>query len=161
MDISNLSSVELGALLWLLTSPEIHHHRLGGGKPLGFGSVWLDINWEETDLRLGEHWKQFYRSLMPVPNQETNAAECIDEYKNAVIDAYGRRKKFERIPFITAFCRCSKGFEDNAAVHYPRATPNPTPEGEAFEWFVSNEKGARSALPSLARSRPTSLPLHS
>ena len=169
IDISNLSSVELGALLWLLASPEIHFHRLGGGKPLGFGSVWLDINWKSTDLRLGADWNQFYRSLMPIPNQETGAAECIDKYKKAAVDAYGaygKGKKFERIPFIAAFCRCSKGFEDNAAVHYPRVTPNPTPEGEAFEWFVSNEQDTkeedalRLALPNLADSRPTSLPLH-
>ncbi|NMF84115.1 TIGR03986 family CRISPR-associated RAMP protein [Nodosilinea sp. P-1105] len=160
LDVSNLSSVELGALLWLLASPDIHYHRLGGGKPLGFGSVWLDINWKETDLRLGTDWNQFYRSLMPVSNQGADAAECIDEYKKAVATAYGKGQRFEQISFIAAFCRCSKGFEDNAAVHYPRATPDPTPEGEAFEWFVNNEKRAKLALPALADSRPASLPLH-
>ena len=161
VDISNLSPVELGALLWLLASPEIHYHRLGSGKPLGFGSVWLDINWEKTDLRLGADWKQFYRSLMPMPNQGTDAANCIEEYKEAVVDAYGaygKGKKFERIPFIAAFCRCSKGFDDNAAVHYPRVTPHPTPEGEVFEWFVRNEQGTKRALPTLTESRPASLP---
>jgi len=166
IDVSNLSPVELGALLWLLVSPDIHYHRLGGGKPLGFGSVWLDINWEKTDLRLGADWNQFYRSLMPVSNQSANAAECIDEYKKAVVTAHGKGQRFERIPFIAAFCRCSKGFEDNAAVHYPRVTPNPTPEGEAFEWFVRNEQNTRDedalrlALPKLAERSPSSLPLH-
>ncbi|MBW4652154.1 MAG: TIGR03986 family CRISPR-associated RAMP protein [Kaiparowitsia implicata GSE-PSE-MK54-09C] len=166
VDVSNLSSVELGALLWLLTSPEIHYHRLGGGKPLGFGSVWLDINWEKTDLRLGDDWNQFYRSLIPVATQSADAAECIEKYKKAVTSAYGKGQRFERIPFIAAFCRCSKGFEDNAAVHYPRVTPNPTPEGEAFEWFVSNEQDTREedalklALPTLAESHPSSLPLY-
>ena len=166
IDISNLSPVELGALLWLLASPEIHYHRLGGGKPLGFGGVWLDINWENTDLRLGADWKQFYRSLMPIPNQGTGAVECIDEYKKAMVTAYGKGKEFKQISFIAAFCRCSKGFEDSAAVHYPRVTPNPTPEGEAFEWFVSNEQDIREedalklALPSLVESRPASLPSH-
>ena len=166
IDVSNLSSVEVGALLWLLASPEIHYHRLGGGKPLGFGSVWLDINWKETDLRLGADWNQFYRSLMPVSNQGADAAECIDKYKKAVATAYGNGQRFERVSFIAAFCRCSKGFEDNAAVHYPRVTPNPTPEGEAFEWFVSNEQDTREedalklALPTLAESHPVSLPLY-
>jgi CRISPR-associated protein (TIGR03986 family) len=166
IDVSNLSPVELGALLWLLASPEIHYHRLGGGKPLGFGSVWLDINWGKTDLRLGTDWNQFYRSLLPTSNQDVDAAECIDKYKKAVTTAYGKGQRFERIPFIAAFCCCSKGFEDNAAVHYPRVTSNPTPEGEAFEWFVSNEQDTRKeialklALPNLAESRPTSLPLH-
>ncbi|NJR61344.1 MAG: TIGR03986 family CRISPR-associated RAMP protein [Cyanobacteria bacterium CRU_2_1] len=35
IDVTNLSSVELGALLWLLHLDEGQHHRLGGGKPLG------------------------------------------------------------------------------------------------------------------------------
>lgn len=166
IDVSNLSSVELGALLWLLVSPDIHYHRLGGGKPLGFGSVWLDIDWEKTDLRLGTDWQQFYRSLMPISHQGTDAADCITDYKDAVSSAYGKGKQFERVPFIAAFCRCSKGFEDNTAIRYPRTTSNPTPEGEAFEWFVDNEQDTREenalklALPSLASSRPTSLPMH-
>ena len=166
IDINNLSSVELGALLWLLASPEIHYHRLGGVKPLGFGSVWLNINWEKTDLRLGDAWTQVYRSLIPISNQGAGAAECIDKYTKAVATAYGKGRRFDRIPFIAAFCRCSKGFEDNAAVHYPRVTANPTPEGEAFEWFVSNEQDTREeealklALPDLAESYPVSLPLH-
>ncbi len=166
MDVSNLSPVELGALLWLLASPEIHYYRLGGGKPFGFGSVWLDINWQKTDLRLGGDWIQVYRSLMPVAAQGADAAECIDRYKQATSTVYGKGKKFEKIPFIAAFCRCSKGFEDNAAVHYPRVTPNPTPEGEAFEWFVSNEQDTREAialklaLPALAESPLVSLPLY-
>jgi len=51
IDVINLSEIELGALLYLLKLPEIHFHRLGGGKPLGFGSVRLDLIEEKTDLR--------------------------------------------------------------------------------------------------------------
>jgi len=43
IDVINLSRVELGALFFLLKLPPDHYHRLGGGKPLGFGSVRLDI----------------------------------------------------------------------------------------------------------------------
>jgi len=68
IDVTNLSDVELGALLWLLSLPEAHYHRLGGGKPLGFGSVKLAINWNETDLRKGEGWHKFYSCLDFTPN---------------------------------------------------------------------------------------------
>lgn len=35
----NLSDVELGALLFVLSLPENHYHKLGRGKPLGMGSI--------------------------------------------------------------------------------------------------------------------------
>jgi CRISPR-associated protein (TIGR03986 family) len=53
--VTNLSDVELGALLWLLGLPadgnRHRFHRVGGGKPLGFGSVSLKI--EEAALATG------------------------------------------------------------------------------------------------------------
>ena len=86
IDINNLSDVELGALLWLLNLPPEHYHRMGGGKPFGFGSVRLEIDWEQTDIRTGTDWKQYYSSLLPVtkPNFTESAAQnCINTYKAA------------------------------------------------------------------------------
>lgn len=163
IDIINLSSVELGALLWILLSPDVHYHRLGGAKSLGFGSVWLDVDWDKTDLRLGSDWKKFYQSLLPEPARISKGVSCIDDFKKVVVSAYGKGKRFEQVRFISAFCNSSKGFDD-AAIHYPRVTPNPTPEGKAFEWFVKNEQDSRESgqklsLPDLASSRPQTLPL--
>lgn len=160
IDVSNLSPVELGALLWLLSSSDIHYHRLGCGKPLGFGSAWLDIDWDKTDLRLGTEWKEFYQSLIPINLKNTpHPVDCVDEYKRAIVAAYGRGKRFDQVSFVAAFCQCGKGYADNAAVHYPRSTLEPTPEGEAFKWFVANEKEVKLALPSLSDSLPQSLPI--
>jgi CRISPR-associated protein (TIGR03986 family) len=166
IDITNLSEVELGALLWLLTSPDIHYHRLGGAKPLGFGSVWLDIDWENSDLRLGTDWVEFYRSLISSSHQSKEPWSTIQAYKEATLQAYSNKDSaFEKVPFIAAFCHSSKGFDDNAAIHYPRSTPNPTPEGEAFKWFVENDKsgtpsGRKLSLPDLTNVRVESLPLN-
>jgi CRISPR-associated protein (TIGR03986 family) len=164
IDVTNLSEVELGALLWLLSDPSVHFHRLGGAKPLGFGSVWLEI--VQSDLHTGTDWIDFYSSLSNVSLNSSPAIESIAVYKKAVVSAYANGEKFEQVPFIQAFCRCSQGFDDNAAIHYPRTTPNPTPEGEAFKWFVHNEQdtreelGLKLALPSLAEPRPQNLPLY-
>jgi CRISPR-associated protein (TIGR03986 family) len=166
IDIANLSAVELGALLWLLSSPDIHYHRLGGAKPLGFGSVWLDVNWEKTDLRLGSDWSEFYKSLIPISNQGSSALSCIDIYQEATVVAYSYGRKFEQVPFIAAFCRCSKGYDDNFAIHYPRVDSQPTPEGEAFKWFVNNEQDTRNelglklSLPELTTAQNSPLPRH-
>jgi CRISPR-associated protein (TIGR03986 family) len=165
IDVTNLSKVELGALLWLLSLPENHYHRLGGGKPLGFGSVRLEIDWENTDLRKGEDWQQYYRSLLqPLSNLNLREAEAtVQQFQESFEQAYGsgNGEKFADILLIQAFCRCAKGFEDGLPIHYPRtrkpgqtgAVP-PNPEGKAFEWFVANERtgnqgGPKVSLPPL------------
>lgn len=165
IDITNLSNVELGALLWLLASPDIYYHRLGGAKPLGFGSVWLDIDWKNTDLRLGSDWRDFYQSLTLVAAQSVDPLVTVKTYQEAIKEVYGSGSVFENLPFIAAFCHSSKGFDGNAAIHYPRSTPNPTPEGEAFKWFVVNDKsgtpsGRKLSLPDLTNVRVESLPLN-
>ncbi|QMS86106.1 TIGR03986 family CRISPR-associated RAMP protein (plasmid) [Nostoc edaphicum CCNP1411] len=162
IDVTNLSQIELGGLLWLLSLPEGNYHRLGGGKPLGFGSVKLTINWDETDLRKGEAWRKFYSSLTSVLNSSPTAAEAaIKIFKDTVAEVYGNGQSFEQIRFIQAFCCGCQGFNDNKPVHYPRKRQQqgqnpvpPHPDGETFKWFVENERtgnpgGLKVSLPEL------------
>jgi CRISPR-associated protein (TIGR03986 family) len=160
IDIINLSPVELGALLWLLSLEDNYYHRLGGAKPLGFGSVKLSINWETTDLRTGQGWKQYYSSLVPIQSPDSQEAlSCIDLFKQAIEAAYGNGRKFEQVSFIKAFSVMAQGFEDKLPIHYPRITPEINPNGEGFDWFVANEKvgkqegGLKLSLPSLAEDK--------
>jgi len=151
IDVTNLSDVEIGALLWLLSLPENHYHRLGGAKPLGFGSVKLTVNWDKTELRKGENWREFYYSLCSTSNSSSTEAEAsIQLFKDAVAEVYGNGKSFEEVHFIKSFCCEYQGFNDNKPVHYPRTTKNPNPEGKAFEWFVANERTGRDAKPSVS-----------
>ncbi|MBD2451574.1 TIGR03986 family CRISPR-associated RAMP protein [Nostoc sp. FACHB-152] len=154
IDVINLSNVELGALLWLLSLERDNYHRLGGGKPLGFGSVQLKI--KDTDLRTGQKWNEFYSFLTPVDKPEQIAAiKSIHDFKEAVKEAYGN--SFEQVSFIAAFLQAAQGFTQ--PIHYPRITPEPKPEGESFKWFVENENGRkdrnplRLALPSLTENQ--------
>jgi len=154
IDISNLSDIELGALLWLLQLPGNSYHRLGGGKPLGFGSVKLELS-DVSDLRKGQHWKDFYTSLNQASSQTAKSIDvsaCIEQYQEAVVSAYGGTA-FDHVPFIAAFLRCVKGYEDDLPVHYPwnpEKRGQPDPDGENFQWFTDNEQGDRWSLPSLA-----------
>jgi len=146
--VSNLSKVELGALLYLLNLPKNHFHRFGGGKPLGFGSVRLNIL--DCDLLTGETLKKKYYSwaLKSESDNDHNIFEdAVAAFKNAVERAYlqSGEERFEQISFIKAFFRSCKGFDDQLQIHYPRATdtgrPGPSsPNGESFKWFVANEK---------------------
>jgi len=156
IDIVNLSNVELGVLLWLLSLPENAYHRLGGGKPLGFGSVHLEIDWGNSDLCSGANWQQFYRQLAMISPHSVNPDELISEYRNAVESAYN--SAFEKVPFIAAFYRCTQGFEDDLPIHYPRVSQRIDPEGKNYEWFTHNEAGETWSLPGLATGE--SLPLN-
>ena len=154
--VLNLSRAELGALLWLLELPKDHFHRFGGGKPLGFGSVRLEI--EDRELWTGQALAARYRSGVPPAPPEDPAGEAVRAFQEAVVRAYGKGQgRFEDVPFIKASLAACRGFPGGRPVRYPRAThngqPGPlSPEGESFKWFVANErKGYRYCLPDLAR----------
>ncbi len=154
--VTNLSKVELGALIYLLTLPEGHYHRFGGGKPLGFGSVRLEI--ETCEVQTGESLHERYRSWDdPSSDAENIIRDSVHTFKEALTPTYGggSRNEFDGIPFIRAFLRACCGFVDNLPLHYPRATSNgrpgpPSPTGEVFKWFVANERGTKYALRDLA-----------
>jgi CRISPR-associated protein (TIGR03986 family) len=155
--VTNLSRVELGALLWLLDLPAGHYHRLGGGKPLGFGSVALSINWDRSELFDGKALAHRYETLDDLASSNlADARACVEDFKRAVAESYGSGS-FENAAFIKAFMAYAKGFVK--PVHYPRAlqrgqrrnsTIPPHPEGKAFEWFVANERTGRDGGPKLS-----------
>jgi CRISPR-associated protein (TIGR03986 family) len=155
LHVTNLSRVELGALLWLLKLPEKHWHRLGGGKPLGFGSVRLEIDAAKTTLHDANGWRQFYGTLDTIAPPGFDQMAAIKEFELAVVAAYGAGAAFDRVPFITAFLRMASGFVDRLPTLYPRAQHSPHPEGRAYEWFVENDRtgahgGPRVSLRDLA-----------
>ncbi|HSK70438.1 MAG TPA: TIGR03986 family CRISPR-associated RAMP protein [Pyrinomonadaceae bacterium] len=154
---TNLSDVELGALIWLLQLPANHFHRFGGGKPFGFGSVRLEV--ENSEIYEGDELKKRYFSLDPKNQENTPREAFIGKFQKAVLNAYNLEAKisdeqveaeFEKISFIAAFkCAC-EGFATGLPIHYPRARhinkddPNkplpPHRDGLSYEWFVENNK---------------------
>jgi CRISPR-associated protein (TIGR03986 family) len=161
--VMNLSRVEIGALLWLLSLPENHFHRFGGGKPLGFGSVRLSV--EKCELWTEESLRERYRSWSSQSSPQNILEDCMNAFKKTSLRVYdtGPRGVFEEISFIKAFLRTCKGFDDNVPIHYPRATPDgqpcpPNPAGESFKWFVANEKQGAFALRDI--SNDSGLPTH-
>ncbi len=157
IDVTNLSSVEFGALLWILSLGKKRFLKLGSGKPLGFGSVTLEVDWGKSQLGKGEAWAQYYGDLTataPAASSET-AKEEISTYSSALKEWWG--VPMEQVPFIKAFLKAAEGFTNGKPSHYPRARQNdeqknvpPSPEGESFKWFVANERsGACRTLPDL------------
>ncbi|MGH8587918.1 MAG: TIGR03986 family type III CRISPR-associated RAMP protein [Gammaproteobacteria bacterium] len=151
LQVTNLSTLELGALLWLLRLPAKHYLRLGLGKPLGFGSVRLEI--DALDLRDGEALTQDYHRLIDrgeggrrlAGAADKSFGELVEIYTKAVMTTY-KTASFEKVPFIRAFLNACRG--GNLPVHYPR-TSQETSSSKIYQWFVDNEKGSKNALPSL------------
>ncbi|WP_129675903.1 TIGR03986 family CRISPR-associated RAMP protein [Candidatus Chloroploca sp. Khr17] len=155
LHVQNLSVVELGALLWLVDLPEEHFLRFGSGKPFGFGSVRLSI--ETCDVRTGAALRARYRTWHEDGPLSDPREAAVAAFKQAVAHAYNAT--FEKVPFINAFLVACFGHNDNLPTHYPRATADgqagpPSPAGEAFKWFVANERnGTRYALLDLVQDR--------
>ncbi|MCX9191008.1 TIGR03986 family CRISPR-associated RAMP protein [Carbonactinospora thermoautotrophica] len=159
LEVDNLSAVELGALAWLLRLPEGHYHRLGYGKPLGFGSVRLDIDPARTDLRSGEQWTAYYRTLRPdtSPSAEhagEHASTILDQARHAFEQAAAGGQPVNQTPHLAAFLAAAQG-RPGVAVHYPRVRPEgmpedvpvpPDPRGQSFSWFVENERQERRRI---------------
>lgn len=162
LHLTNLSRVEAGALLWLLSLPEDHCHRLGGGKPLGFGSVRIRIR--GCRLHDGAALATHYQSFGAGVTAELDHQELVAAFRRALLEAYPpprataspaaenalaaalaraaitgspKAPDIEAIPFIRAFLNACKG--GRLPVHYPRTGLAPDPEGKQYEWFVENE----------------------
>ncbi|MEU8306167.1 TIGR03986 family CRISPR-associated RAMP protein [Actinomadura sp. NPDC048955] len=158
--VRDVPEVELGALLWLLTLDGDHYHRLGLGKPLGFGSVHIALEPERTRLHTGAQWSEYYRDLtgeLPDSPTETVVRTCVRAFTTAAEQQPG----FAEIKH--AFLAAAHG-SDDLPVHYPRARPKqmqarrtpPNPAGESFAWFTANEKiEKRTIAPGRGRSLPS------
>ncbi len=145
LEVTNLRAAELGGLLWLLDLGADRQHRVGGGKPLGFGSVTLAVS--GVRLQTGRALSARYRSLdREVGAPEDPRASLLEAFTTAVARTAGV-PDHRQAPWIAAFLRAAEGFDDDVPVHYPRTGPEP--QDESFEWFVANNGGNRFALPSL------------
>lgn len=159
LDVFNLSPFEAGALLWLLSLPEGCHHRFGGAKPLGLGSVRVQV--EGAELWDGVAWKESFLSLEGAPIAPMARASLIEGFKRKLASCHCPgpeatwQNRFELIPIIKAFLRAARGFDDGLPIHYPRTTNSPNPQGENFKWFVNNNspKNTPQSLEDLVSDR--------
>ncbi|MFV2096629.1 TIGR03986 family CRISPR-associated RAMP protein [Micromonospora sp. LOL_014] len=167
LQVDNLTGTELGALLWLLSLPDGACLKLGLGKPLGFGAVRVEVDWDDTRLFTGDRLLDRYRilSLSPPPaDADLSAARQL-------VTSYDDVLREHLTDVREEFLNAAYGFV-GAPVHYPRkADGSPagvpaTPRNTTYDWWVANDKigneagkeyGRRLSLGEL--SDPGSLPL--
>ena len=148
----NLSRDELAALLWVVTlgdGEEDRHHRLGMGKPMGFGSLTAAILWDKSEILDLEAIRIRYDapgSTLTAPAPDTNALGT------ALIKGFDKHFKTYPATYLSLLA-AARGTD--LPVHYPRLGTGPgevAPQAETYQWFVENDKSdaQRHALPLLA-----------
>ena len=148
--VQNLQCAEVGTLLWLLSLPEGHYFRLGYGKPLGFGSLTMEIDKKRLrdgciPLGTSENWKAYYADLdacSPATLDENMQSKCIQQFQDSMKDAY-QEQNFNNLSFIEGFLQILRGPGSDDPIHYPRRNRTPDPEGKNYEWFMDNENGRK------------------
>jgi CRISPR-associated protein (TIGR03986 family) len=158
IDFHNLAPVELGALLWALELREGDqqgYHRLGFAKPLGFGSVKLEV----SALELMDPVVRYESSEADSGWQDGLAKKVkwVDSFRKAMETVYG--ESLDGLTNISDLLALLGGPPD-LPIHYPRTGRRPSPEGKNFEWFVGNKRrhGPKIAL-TLADEDKEGLPL--
>jgi CRISPR-associated protein (TIGR03986 family) len=149
LHVTNLSSVELGALVWLLSLPKDHFLRLGLGKPLGFGSVYAEIDADKTLVAESAAWIKSWSQWEAIPDT-LDLASTVGPFTQAINAANPK--------LLDSFQKAAAGF-DELPIHYPRLAGQGPLQGDHFRWFVENERGNQHrVLPDLFEE-DVSLPL--
>jgi CRISPR-associated protein (TIGR03986 family) len=139
LHVENLSRLELGALVWLLTLPENHFLRLGLGKPLGFGSVTVGIESTGTLVADGKQWSIYYSQWNSETPPHADLLRAKDYFCEAINEANPN--------LLQAFLKAAGGFD--GPIHYPRLSGQNSGAGEHFRWFRENEDKGKLPLPDL------------
>lgn len=142
IDFENLAPVELGALLWSLQLEGGQFHRIGLGKPLGFGSVRIAVAGIAI-LDVAARYQSGEASGF-VAAGEAALQKWVDCFKAATSKAYAA--DFTQVGYIRDLLILLSEPRRNLPIHYPRPTVQPSPEGKNYEWFVGNNRRQRLVL---------------
>jgi hypothetical protein len=130
-------------------------NKIGGGKPFGFGSVKLDINWEHTRLAIGTDFATSLSGLTSVPQ---TTVEILREIAQRFQEAVRTQSYYK------AFKIACQGYTSDQAVHYPMISPGAGEGEDILKWFVENERmtetGRGLSLPKLVNDSGGQLPAH-
>lgn len=134
VDFTNLTPLELGALLYVLELEEGMVHRLGYAKPLGFGSIKLSV--ERLEMI---DWRQRLASPANNVGWQDVDREKLGRLKQQFLKEMARLYGNEWAD-VLADLKALLGSPPALPVHYPRPTRRFNPKHPQFEWFVGNKK---------------------
>ncbi len=129
----NLQAVELGALLWTLLLNDGDwqgYHRLGYAKPLGFGSVAINVD--------NIYLHQANRYDPELADVDIDYADCVGQFIDAMQGLYGAT--FYQLPNVQDLMALLAD-PTLDAIYYPRSGERRSSKGEEnFRWFGDNKR---------------------
>ncbi|MBL8152955.1 MAG: TIGR03986 family CRISPR-associated RAMP protein [Anaerolineae bacterium] len=142
IDFDSLQPVELGALLWTLElnfGDQRGFHRIGYGKPLGLGSVTIDVD----DISIYDAAVRYAGDGSQDGRDTTiDKDACVRAFTTTMAALYGR--PFDELAPIRDLKALLTPRRDELPIHYPRLDPGPPGEDNpGFAWFMDNRKSTR------------------
>lgn len=141
LHVENLEPVELGALLYVLRGrqdgPGVRHHKLGGGTPLGFGSVTYEVITDESELADSKAWQDFFSLDDDAPGPVATTASQLDDLGDEFVRRVAPTGHLPR--HLMAYENALAGFPEGIPVRYPADPANPRSDKDRYEWFVANK----------------------
>ncbi len=149
IEFENLQPVELGALLCTL---ELHegdrqgYHRIGYGKPLGFGSVQIEVTgldlYDEKTRYAADRRVELTDDEKKKQQQENVIRykfKLVNHFQTAISRLYGNTP-FDQLDNIVDLLALLSEPKDDLSIHYPRPEYEDRGEkgNEGFQWFVTN-----------------------
>lgn len=138
--LENLTDAELGGLLYVLRGQDAQAwerriHKFGGGKPLGFGSVTIQV--VDCDMRRGEAWRSYFALEDQLAGNELDLS-MVDKLVCGFTEAIGEQ--------LAAYEKYLEGFPTGTPVRYPADPVDPEADEKRYAWFVRNRSGDRDRL---------------
>ena len=145
VEFHNLADEELGALLWSLELDEGMFHRVGYGKPLGFGSVNIEI----IKLQLLHPTSRYSSNLQDGWDDVTaQCSKLVQAFKDEFSRLYGNGNAFDAMDNVCDLhALLSAPTNPDIPIHYPRSYPDPQASDENFTWFLGNKNKRHQPLP--------------
>ncbi len=148
----NITAAELGGLIASIKTDEGQCHRLGGGRPLGFGAVSLKVDFEKskilTQQSLSQSWEDCETAKF-LPAEDLLKLET--EF----------RERVQSESFYKTFISYLDGYAnaEGIQVMYPRSSADSNEPNAILEWFVANERAENGhSLPQIGAAHKNSLP---
>ncbi len=135
IEFENLQPVELGALLYTLQLEDGAFHRIGYGKPLGLGSVKMEVE----NLTLIPMENRYLSTTSWLTNERENITSRVRELTLLFMQEFsrlykGQPDKFHDLDNIKDLMALLKEPANQLPVQYPRPR-----QGYGYEWFMNNK----------------------
>jgi CRISPR-associated protein (TIGR03986 family) len=146
--VQNLHPLELGALLWLLDPQRCGNrqparHRLGMGRPLGFGAVELTAT--RVEVQDGAGMRRFLDTLGAAPMSAEDPPDFAATFAESMTGEFAGALATLRLVLSGFPPRVDR---EPAPVRYPR-----NGRGPIYQWFVKNEEDAAAGAAQVLRRR--------